>query len=79
MLPQFTAPNGSWSLARQMSVLGLVHTLSCGAVYLGVGVAARAILRARPVVARAVTRTSGVAMTALGALMLIEHLAPRWL
>ncbi|WNG31541.1 LysE family translocator [Cystobacter fuscus] len=74
LLPQFTAPDEGWSLARQLAVLGLVHTLNCGAVYLGVGVAARAVLRTRPIVARAVTRASGVAMTALGALMLVERL-----
>ncbi|WP_207050883.1 LysE family translocator [Corallococcus macrosporus] len=77
LLPQFTIPDGNWSLSRQMAVLGLVHTLSCGAVYLCVGVAARAVLKARPVVARAVTRTSGVAMTVIGTLMLIERLAQR--
>lgn len=75
LLPQFTAPDGDWSLARQLAVLGLVHTLNCGAVYLGVGVASRAVLRTRPIVARAVSRASGMAMTALGALMLVERLA----
>jgi len=45
--------------------------------FICVGVAARAVLKARPVVARAVTRTSGVAMTGIGALMLMDRLAQR--
>ncbi|MGW5868505.1 LysE family translocator [Streptomyces sp. NPDC055239] len=75
LLPQFTAPHGSWPLAAQIGTLGLVHTLSCAAIYLCVGVLARTILRARPAAARAVTRVSGAAMIVIGVLLLAERLA----
>lgn len=75
LLPQFTAPHGSWPLAAQIGTLGLVHTLSCAAIYLSVGVLARTILRARPAAARAVTRVSGAAMIVIGVLLIAERLA----
>lgn len=75
LLPQFTAPHGSWPLAAQIGTLGLVHTLSCAAIYLCVGVLARTVLRARPRAARAVTRASGAAMILIGVLLLAERLA----
>ncbi|MEU7487475.1 LysE family translocator [Streptomyces sp. NPDC042319] len=79
LLPQFAAAHAggsSWPLAAQIGVLGLVHMANCGAVYTGVGVLARTVLRARPAVARAVTRVSGAAMILIGALLLVERLAP---
>ena len=77
LLPQFTGPHRSWPLAGQIAVLGAVHVANCGLVYLGVGLAARAVLRARPAVARAVTRCSGAAMVLIGVLLLTERLALR--
>ncbi|MFG2650662.1 LysE family translocator [Streptomyces sp. NPDC048436] len=74
LLPQFTTPNDSWPLAAQIGTLGLVHTLSCAAIYLGVGVLARTVLAARPAAARAVTRLSGAAMIVIGVLLLVESL-----
>jgi threonine/homoserine/homoserine lactone efflux protein len=70
LLPQFTNPRGSWPLAAQLGLLGLVFVLSCGAFYLSLGSAARKILAARPAAARAVTRFSGAAMVVVGALLL---------
>jgi threonine/homoserine/homoserine lactone efflux protein len=55
-------------------VLGLVHTVSCGAVYLCVGTTARTLLRTRPAAARGVTRVSGAAMTVIGLRLLVERL-----
>jgi threonine/homoserine/homoserine lactone efflux protein len=74
VLPQFTSPHGSWPLAVQLGLLGLVFTVTCALFYLGLGSFARAILRARPAAARAVTRFSGAAMIVLGALLLAERL-----
>lgn len=74
LLPQFTDRTGSWPLAAQIGTLGLIHTLSCAAIYLCVGVLARTVLRARPTAARIVTRVSGVAMIIIGALLLVERL-----
>jgi len=70
LLPQFTNPHGSWPLAGQLGLLGLVFVLSCGAFYLGLGSVARKILAARPAAARGVTRFSGAAMVVIGALLL---------
>ncbi|GHC52346.1 LysE family translocator [Streptomyces flavofungini] len=74
LLPQFTRPGTGWPLALQISTLGLVHILSCAAIYLSVGVLARTVLRTRPVAARAVTRISGAAMIVIGAVLVLEQL-----
>ncbi len=52
-----------------------MHVVNCGLVYLGVAAMARTVLRARPAVARAVTRCSGAAMVLIGALLLAGRLA----
>ncbi|WP_194837549.1 LysE family translocator [Nocardia sp. XZ_19_369] len=74
LLPQFTDRTGSWPLAAQIGTLGLIHTLSCAAIYLCVGTLARTVLRARPAAARLVTRISGIAMILIGTLLLLERL-----
>ncbi|EPH42593.1 LysE family transporter [Streptomyces aurantiacus] len=74
LLPQFTQPGTGWPLALQISTLGLVHILSCGAIYLCVGILARTVLRARPAAARAVTRVSGAAMIVIGVVLVVEQL-----
>jgi threonine/homoserine/homoserine lactone efflux protein len=74
LLPQFASPHGSWPLAAQLGILGLVFMLSCAAFYLCLGSSARKILRARPAAARAVTRFSGAAMIVIGTLLLVERL-----
>jgi threonine/homoserine/homoserine lactone efflux protein len=56
-------------------VLGAVHMLDCGIVYPGVGMTARTVLRARPVIGRAITRFSGAVMIVIGVLLLAEALA----
>ncbi|MEU5001761.1 LysE family translocator [Streptomyces sp. NPDC021622] len=75
ILPQFTTPTAGWPLAAQLGALGMVHTLSCAVVYLGVGVLARTVLSTRPAAARAVTRASGAAMILIGAFLMAERLA----
>ncbi|MFD7511428.1 LysE family translocator [Streptomyces sp. NPDC059853] len=74
LLPQFTSRDSGWPLAVQLALLGLVHTVNCGAVYAGVGLTARAVLRSRPAAARAVSRLSGLAMATIGVLLLADHL-----
>lgn len=74
LLPQFASCTAAWPFAAQIAVLGLVHAANCGVVYLGVGTAARRMLRARPTVTAAVTRGSGVAMIAIGVFLLVERL-----
>jgi threonine/homoserine/homoserine lactone efflux protein len=74
LLPQFVSPRGSWPLAAQLAMLGLVFTLSCAVFYLTMGSVIRRILIARPAVARVITRVSGAAMIVIGALLLAERL-----
>jgi threonine/homoserine/homoserine lactone efflux protein len=74
LLPQFTDPHGSWPLAAQLAMLGLVFVLTCAVFYLGLGSFARSVLQARPAAALAVTRFSGAAMVIIGALLLAERL-----
>jgi len=74
LLPQFVSPHGSWPLAVQLGILGLVFTLSCASFYLGMGSVIRRILNASPAVARVITRVSGAAMIVIGALLLAERL-----
>jgi threonine/homoserine/homoserine lactone efflux protein len=74
LLPQFTSPRGSWPLAVQLGILGLVFTLSCAVFYLSMGSVIRRILTASPAVARMITRVSAVAMIVIGALLLAERL-----
>ncbi|MBD0840202.1 MULTISPECIES: LysE family translocator [unclassified Streptomyces] len=76
VLPQFLTTRGDHlPVALQTTVLGLLHMACCAAVYLAVGVGARAVLGARPAAARAVTRTSGAAMLGIGAFLLVQRLA----
>jgi threonine/homoserine/homoserine lactone efflux protein len=74
LLPQFTSPHGSWPLAAQLGVLGLVFVLTCGTFYLCLGSFARTILNARPATALVITRCSGAAMILVGALLLADRL-----
>ncbi|MDT0388793.1 LysE family translocator [Streptomyces dubilierae] len=75
LFPQFIDPEGGWPVATQTGLLGALHMTACAGVYLAVGVLARTVLRARPAVARAVTRASGVLMIVIGGLLLVERLA----
>jgi threonine/homoserine/homoserine lactone efflux protein len=74
LLPQFTNPQGSWPIAGQLAVLGLVFTLTCAAFYLVLGTFARSILQARPTAAEVVSRSSGIGMFVVGALLISERL-----
>ena len=74
LLPQFVVATASWSAAAQIMVLGLVHVLNCAVVYLGVGVGARTVLRARPSAARWISRISGAAMIIIGAVLIGEQI-----
>ena len=74
LLPQFTDPQGSWSVAQQMSALGGFHLITCTLVYLLVGYGARALLATRPQIARKVSMASGVMMVAVAAVLFVEQL-----
>lgn len=70
LLPQFLSASAAWAIPLQIAALGVVHIVSCAAVYLAVGYGAGAVLRTRPRAARMVGRLSGVAMIVIAALML---------
>ncbi len=74
ILPQFTDRTSNWPLSVQIAVLGLVHVVSCAVVYLSVGFGAGVVLRSRPTAARIVSRVSGIAMIAIGGILLTERL-----
>lgn len=74
LLPQFVDAGASWPVPAQIFALGLVHMASCAVVYSVVGVGARRLLGARPAAARTASRMSGVAMMAIGGLIVAEQL-----
>lgn len=73
LLPQFASPRGTWPLAAQLALLGLVFMLSVAVFYLCLGSFARRILQTRPAAAIAVTRVSGAAMIVIGALLVVQR------
>ncbi len=75
LLPQFTAPHGAWPLAAQIALLGSIFTTTCAIFYVLLGTFAKAILRARPTAACAISRLSGIGMLIIGLLLIIEHTA----
>lgn len=74
LLPQFTSTAAAWSVPAQMIALGLVHTVSCGVIYLLVGFGSQVVLQARPAAARVVSRLAGAIMIVIALVLLIEQL-----
>jgi threonine/homoserine/homoserine lactone efflux protein len=74
LLPQFADATAPWPVPMQMIALGLVHTVSCGVIYLLVGFGSQVILRARPAAAQRVSRFSGSAMIIIALVLLIEQM-----
>ncbi|EJM13199.1 putative threonine efflux protein [Pseudomonas sp. GM21] len=74
LLPQFTDPTAVWPVPFQIVALGLLHAFSCGVIYLAVGFGSRAVLQARPVAAKAVSRLSGAIMIIIAVLLLIDQI-----
>lgn len=72
LLPQFVSTRVAWPVPTQILALGMVHIVSCASVYLAVGFGAGAVLRTRPRAARWVGRVSGMAMIAIGMLLVRE-------
>ena len=74
LLPQFTDTTAPWPVPMQMIALGLIHTISCGVIYLLVGFGSQVVLRALPAAAHLVSRLSGVIMIIIALVLLIEQL-----
>ncbi len=70
LLPQFISASAAWAMPVQILALGMVHLVSCAAVYLVVGYGAGAVLRTRPRASRVVGRISGAAMILIAVLLL---------
>ena len=75
LLPQFIRPNQDSSITVQILALGLVHIISCAAVYFAVGFASQAVLSARPKAAWVVGKVSGVMMVGIALLIAFEQLS----
>ena len=75
LLPQFIRPNQDSSITVQILALGLVHIISCAAVYFAVGFASQAVLSARPKAAWVVGKVSGVMMMGIALLIVFEQLS----
>ena len=75
LLPQFIRPNQDSSITVQILALGLVHIISCAAVYFAVGFASQAVLSARPKAAWVVGKVSGVMMVGIALLIAVEQLS----
>lgn len=73
LLPQFTDATAVWPVPMQMIALGLIHTVSCGVIYLLVGFGSQVVLQARPAAARFVSRFSGSAMIVIAVVLFIEQ------
>lgn len=72
ILPQFLQQNSAMSPYWQISLLGLIHCVTCLCVYLAVGYGAHVLLASRPRMAGLVNRLSGCSMTGIALLMLGE-------
>ncbi|MBV6823611.1 LysE family translocator [Pseudomonas sp. PD9R] len=73
LLPQFTDATAAWPVPIQMIALGLIHTVSCGVIYLLVGFGSQVVLHARPAAARVVSRFSGTAMIIIAVILLSQQ------
>lgn len=73
LLPQFTDATAAWPVSMQMIALGLIHTVSCGFIYLLVGFGSQIVLQARPAAARFVSRFSGAAMIIIAVVLFTEQ------
>ncbi|ENX16096.1 hypothetical protein F895_01685 [Acinetobacter sp. CIP 64.2] len=71
LLPPFIHPQMAFSPTTQIILLGMVHLLSCAVVYVLVGIAAKRILRTRPLAVKRVSRISGGLMVLIATLLLI--------
>jgi threonine/homoserine/homoserine lactone efflux protein len=76
LLPQFTSTKWAWPLATQLTLLGLLFTLTCAAFYTGIGLFARTVLQGHAGASRAVSRMSGSGMLLVGVSLLLDQFHP---
>ncbi|EPG38113.1 LysE family translocator [Acinetobacter colistiniresistens] len=71
LLPPFIHPQMAFSPTTQIILLGMVHLLSCAVVYVLVGIAAKKILRTRPLAVTVVSRISGGLMIMIAGILFV--------
>lgn len=76
LLPQFISTAAQWPIAVPILTLGALHTITCAAVYFGVGYGASSMLTGRPRAAKIVSTLSGVVMIGLGLALIAEEAWP---
>lgn len=74
LIPQFLDAAQAMPMSVQTGIFGLSHFTVSIAVYFSVALAARALLRSRPMAARIVTLCSGIIMIALSLGLIFEQL-----
>jgi threonine/homoserine/homoserine lactone efflux protein len=74
LLPQFTDVAAPWPVPIQMIALGLIHTFSCGVIYLLVGFGSQVVLQTRPTATHWVSRFSGAAMIIIAVILITEQI-----
>lgn len=74
LLPSFASTSNPWPIWSQMVVLGTLHVINCGVIYLGVGYGASVVLNRRPNAARIVGVLSGIVMILLGTALIGEKM-----
>jgi threonine/homoserine/homoserine lactone efflux protein len=74
LLPQFFDPKSLWPMSVQMLILGTIHIMSCGIIYLFVGYGSQVVLKTKPDAAKVVSQLSGIAMMCIAILLLVEPL-----
>lgn len=72
LVPQFVSDSAPLSDGMQLIVLGIVHVVTCGIIYLAVSLGAGVVLISRPRAAAVVTAASGVVMSVLGVAVIVE-------
>lgn len=73
LLPQFINSSSSWSMAKQIISLGLVHILSCAVVYILVGFSAQIFLKTRPQAAQIISQISGGLIVLIAIILIIDQ------
>ncbi|CAM3805820.1 LysE family transporter [Nocardiopsis rhodophaea] len=77
LLPQFADTTADWPLPAQLAVLGLVFAATCGAFYIVLGFATRAVLRRWGAASKWISALSGITLIVLGGALLAEQVI-RW-
>lgn len=79
LLPQFIDATSTFPIALQIVLLGMIHILSCGVVYLIVGLSAKKLFSSRPHAMQVISRISGMVMMIIAIILVLEQMDERHL